>query len=87
MCDLSSLSSLRNIGKALEEKLQCAGINTAQALKQAGSKEAFMRVKAHYPNVCLVHLMALEGAVADLEYNQLPPDVQKDLKAFNDGLK
>ena len=82
---MSELSSLRNIGKALEKKLKFAGIETAEALKQAGSKEAYVRVKSHYPNVCLVHLMALEGAVSDMAYNHLPDDVQKNLKEFSDS--
>jgi len=84
---MSELTSLRNIGKELEKKLKFAGIETAEELKQIGSEEAFIRVKSYYPNVCLVYLMALEGAVTDMEYNQLPGDVQKNLKEFSDSLK
>jgi len=84
---MSELASLRNIGKELERKLKYAGIETAEELKQVGSQEAFIRVKSYYPNVCLVHLMALEGAVSDMDYNQLPDDVQKNLKEFSDGLR
>jgi len=83
---MSNLTSLCNIGKELEKKLNFAGIKTAEELKQTGSREAFLRIKAHYPNVCLVHLMTLEGAVSDTEYNQLPEDVQKSLKEFSDNL-
>jgi len=81
---MSDLSSLRNIGKELEKKLKVAGIETAEELKRIGSQEAFIRIKSYYPNVCLVHLMALEGAVSDMDYNQLPNDVQKKLKEFSD---
>jgi len=84
---VSKLSSLRNIGKELEKKLKFIGIETAEELKQAGSKDAFIRIKSYYPNVCLVHLMALEGAISDMEYNHLPDDVQKDLKEFSDNFK
>ena len=84
---MSKLSSLRNIGKELEKKLKFIGIETAEELKQAGSKDAFIRIKSYYPNVCLVHLMALEGAISDMEYNHLPDDVQKDLKEFSDNFK
>jgi len=82
---MSELASLRNIGKELEKKLKFAGIETAEELKQVGSKEAYIRVKSYHPNVCLVHLMALEGAVSDIEYNNLPDDVQKELKEFCDS--
>ena len=84
---MNQLISMRNIGKELEKKLKFAGITTADELKQIGSCEAFLRIKPHYPNVCLVHLMALEGAVSDMEYNQLPDNVQENLKKFSDSLK
>ncbi|MCL1786407.1 MAG: TfoX/Sxy family protein [Defluviitaleaceae bacterium] len=84
---MGELTTLRNIGKEMERKLHFVGIDTADALKKAGSKDAFARLKLHYPEVCLVHLYTLEGAVSDTEYNQLPDDVKQDLKAFSDGLK
>ncbi|MCL2421964.1 MAG: TfoX/Sxy family protein [Defluviitaleaceae bacterium] len=84
---MNNLSSLRNIGKEMERKLNAVGIATAEALKKAGSEEAFARLKLHYPNVCLVHLYTLEGAISDTEYNQLPEDVKGRLKAFSDNLK
>ena len=84
---MSDLTTLRNIGKEMERKLIFAGIDTADALKKAGSKEAFARLKLHYPEVCLVHLYTLEGAISDTDYNRLSDDVKLDLKAFSDGLK
>ncbi|MCL2372157.1 MAG: TfoX/Sxy family protein [Defluviitaleaceae bacterium] len=83
---MSDLKSMRNIGRELEKKLNQAGISTPDELRQIGSEDAFLRVKVYYPNICLVHLMALEGAVCDIEYNQLPEEVQARLKAFCDGL-
>lgn len=29
------------------------------------------RLKLKYPEICLVHLYSLEGAISDIEYNQL----------------
>jgi len=84
---MNELSELRNIGKELERKLKVVGITTTEQLRQVGSQEAFIRVKAYYPNVCLVHLMAIEGAISDMEYNHLPEDVQRSLKEFSDSLK
>ena len=40
-----------------------------------------------FPRVCLVHLYALEGAVTGQEYNQLPEETKRELKAFSDFLK
>ena len=84
---MTELTSLRNIGKELEKKLKSADIATAEELKHVGSKEAFVRLKLRDPYVCLVHLYALEGAVSDREYNQLPEDVKRNLKAYSDSLK
>ena len=84
---MSELTSLRNIGKELERKLKSVDIMTAEELKEAGSEEAFVKLKLRDPQVCLVHLYALEGAVSDMDYNQLPEDVKQRLKRISDGLK
>jgi len=84
---MGELTALRNIGKEIEKKLNFVDITTAGELKKAGSEEAFARLKLHYPEVCLVHLYTLEGAVSDMEYNQLPEDVKQRLKNFSDSLK
>ena len=83
---MAELTSLRNIGKEIAKKLKAVGISTAEELVQVGSKEAFLRTKACYPNVCLVYLYALEGAILDIEYNALPADVKQRLKAIKAGL-
>ena len=84
---MEELTSLRNIGKEIEKKLKTVGIETPADLREAGSREAFLRLKLRYPSVCLVHLYTLEGAISDREYNELPEDVKQGLKRFSDGLK
>ena len=84
---MPELTALRNIGKELEKKLQSVDITTAEELKRIGSQEAFLRLKLRYPQVCLVHLYALEGAILDTEYNQLQEDVKQKLKQFSERLK
>ena len=84
---MSELASMRNIGKEIEKKLKAVDICTAQDLREVGSKEAFIRLKARDPHICLVHLYALEGAISDMEYNRLPEDVKQDLKEYSDICK
>ena len=55
-----------NIGKEIEKKLKSIGICSTEELKQTGSKEAFLRLKTRYSNVCLVHLYTLQGAIDDV---------------------
>lgn len=78
---------MRNIGKEMERKLKSVGICSAEELTQLGSKEAFFQLKTRYPNVCLVHLYTLQGAIDQMEYNRLPDEVKRDLKSFSDRLK
>jgi len=84
---MTELTTLPNIGKELERKLKAADISTTEELKQVGSKEAFVRLKVRDPQVCLVHLYALEGAISGRAYNELPETVKQDLKAYSDSFK
>lgn len=84
---MSELTSMRNIGKAIEKKLKSVGINSAEELKQVGSKEAFFRLKIRYQSVCAVYLYTLQGAIDDIEYNRLSEETEQELKHFSDKLK
>lgn len=84
---MAELTSMMNIGKEMAKKLTSVGIGSAEELMAAGSKEAFTRLKEMYPQVCLVHLYALEGAIHQTEFNNLSEDRKKELKAFSDAMK
>lgn len=84
---MTELTSMRNIGKELERKLNIIGIESAEDLKQLGSKKTFFRLKQRFPEVCLVHLFTLEGAITDTNFNELSEETKKDLKEFFDEWK
>ncbi|MDE5670662.1 MAG: TfoX/Sxy family protein [Eubacterium sp.] len=84
---MSDLTSMRNIGKELERKLKLTGIETAEELTALGSKEAYFKLKLRFPEVCSVHLYALQGAIDNIDFNALPEETKKNLKAFSDELK
>ena len=77
---------MRNIGKEIEKKLNFIGIFSAEELIEVGSKDAFLRLKINHPNLCAVHLYALQGAIDDIEYNRLTDEIKDDLKAFCNNL-
>lgn len=81
------MTLMMNIGKEMERKLNSVGIYSSTELLSLGSKEAYFRLKMKYPNVCVVHLYVLEGAISDTKYNELPDNVQSKLKDFADSLK
>ena len=84
---MAELTSMMNIGKEMARKLDSVGIGSAEELVRSGAEQAFLKLKERYPNVCLVHLYALEGAVRNVEFNGLPEDRKKELKEFSDFLK
>ncbi len=79
---MAELTSMKNIGKELERKLKIIGINSANDLKRLGSKETFFQLKQRFPDVCLVHLYTLEGAITNTEFNKLSEETKEDLKKF-----
>lgn len=81
------MTSMMNIGKEMEKKLTSIGIESSEELIEAGAKNAFLRLKQKYPNVCLVHLYTLEGAIHNIEFNSLSEDKKRELKEFSDFLK
>lgn len=84
---MSELTSMMNIGKEMAHKLTSVGIDSSEKLIALGAKEAFLKLKQTYPNVCLVHLYTLEGAIHNIEFNNLSEDKKKELKEFSDFLK
>lgn len=84
---MAELTSMVNIGKEMEKKLTSVGIDSSEKLIEAGAKRAFLRLKEKYPQVCLVHLYVLEGAIQNKEFNCLSKEKKKDLKEFSDFLK
>lgn len=84
---MSELTSMLNIGKEMENKLISVGIESSEQLIEIGAKDVFLKLKQKYPNVCLVHLYTLEGAIHDIEYYRLSEDMKKELKEFSNSLK
>ncbi len=47
---MAGLTSIMNT-----KKLASVGIDSSGKLMETGAKDAFLRLKQKYPNVCLVH--------------------------------
>jgi DNA transformation protein len=85
--DTSKLSKLPNIGAKLEEKLNEAGIDTFEQLKEIGSKQAFLNVRKNDSGACVSMLCALEGAIQGIRWHALSEEVKQELKKFHKSLK
>ena len=84
---MSELSGMRNLGKEMEKKLKSVGIDSPERLVEVGAKQAFLTLKGIYPNICLVHLYVLQGAIDDIGFDCLSEDMKKELKEFSDSFK
>ena len=79
---MGELSKLPNIGAFVEKQLDDVGIKTYEQLKKAGSKEAWLKIKAIDPSACIHRLYALEGAIEGIKKSNLSPEIKKELKEF-----
>ena len=79
---MTSLTSLKNIGPKSARWLQAVGIHTAENLDEIGVVEAYRRVKDAFPGqVSLNMLWALQGAVLNIPYTEIPEGLKEKLKA------
>lgn len=79
---MGQLQNLPNIGKVLEKQLESVGICTIDELKALGSQEAWLKIRAIDQSACYNRLCALEGAIREVRWHDLPDDVKQALKTF-----
>lgn len=51
---MAELTSMANIDREMAKKLTSVGIDSPEKLIEAGAKQAFLKLKETYPQVCLV---------------------------------
>lgn len=75
----SELLERKNLGMASVNILHAIGVNTYEDLAEMGSVEAYRRIKARGIHVSKVMLYALQGALMDVHWNELSPDMKAQL--------
>jgi DNA transformation protein len=81
------LLSLPNVGKTLAGKLKAIGITDAGALIKEGSQNAFLKIKSGGGHPCYSMLCALEGAIRNTRWHDLPISIKLELKSFYESVK
>lgn len=84
---MGELSTLPNIGKSVEQQLNEVGIETIKQLNEAGSRQAWLRIKSIDDSACINRLYALEGAIQGIRWHNLPQEVKDELKEFYNNNK
>lgn len=77
----SDLLHLKNLGVASVNILRAVGISSVADLREMGAVEAYIRIKRRGINVSKVMLYALEGALIDVHWKDLDPNLKDNLVA------
>lgn len=84
---MGELSKLPNIGKVVEEQLNEVGISTYDQLKETGSKQAWLKIRAIDESACIHRLYGMEAAIRGIKKTELPQEVKEVLKEFYRAIK
>ena len=77
---VAELASLRNIGEHSARLMVETGIESREHVEALGAAEVYTRLKARYP-VSRTMLWALQGALLDLPWQDLPGELRQALLA------
>jgi len=84
------IESLPNIGPELAAQLQKIGISTAEDLLRIGAVAAWQRLVRAGLRDCMNSLLALEGAIEGVRWQEVPVERKEELKmmavGFSQGL-
>lgn len=83
---MTQLVDMKNIGTALAQRMESAGITSPDFLVDIGTKQAFLKVLEVYPEACINHLYAIAGAIEGVRWHNLSNDIKADLKDFYNSL-
>ena len=85
--NMEKLTDLPNIGEEIERQLNCVGIFNLEELKAKGSKQVWLDIQKMDPSACLNRLYALEGAIQNIRWKNLPFEIKCELKYFYNSNK
>ncbi|WP_346837291.1 TfoX/Sxy family protein [Microbulbifer sp. SAOS-129_SWC] len=80
----SELLQLKNLGLASVNILHSVGIRSCEDLRRVGPVEAFINIRTRGINASRVLLYALQGALLDVHWNDLDPDLKERLASEAD---
>ena len=81
---------LRNVGPKLAAKLVEARIDSPKKLKRLGAKRAFEKMYAEgdsYGDYNAAYLYALEGAIRDCDWLEIPQKIKQEYKEYAQSLQ
>ncbi len=80
------VSALRNLGPKSAARLAEAGIETEANLRAIGAAAAYRRLRHMRPDsLSLNMLWALQGALLDIDFRELPEEMKAELRREVEG--
>ena len=76
-----NISRLRNLGDKSQEWLNDIGITDRASLERVGSVETYRILKERGYRVSMLLVYALEAALMDIDWRELPLQLKSELKA------
>ncbi len=80
------LLTLKNLGKTSAQWLHASGIHTLDDLRKLGAVSAYHAVKSRGFRASRVLLYAIEGALRDINWKDLPDTLKRELNQHLDSL-
>lgn len=71
---------LRNLGPSSRRWLTAVGIDSLEQLEDLGAVEVYLRVREASFGASFNLLWALQGAILDVAWNELPAEMKEDLR-------
>ncbi len=76
------LIDLPNLGPHNVELLEKAGVSNSDELRLLGAENAWLKMKAFDPGLCLHALTGLEGAIQGIPKKDISPERKEELRVF-----
>ncbi|CRM37573.1 hypothetical protein H097_24254 [Pseudomonas sp. FH4] len=80
------LQHLKNLGKTSAQWLHAVGIHSASDLRRLGAVDAYRAVRTRGFRASKVLLYAIEGALMDVHWNDIPTERKEALNRQLDAL-
>jgi DNA transformation protein len=81
----SDLLALKNLGNTSVNWLRTVGVHNREELARLGPVATYNRIRERGIRVSRVLLYALQGALLDVHWNELDPEVKRQLVEAADG--
>lgn len=83
---MTAIHQMRNLGPKMDAMLAEVGIDTADDLRAIGAVAAYRRLRLRFDQrISLTALYAMEAALLDLDWRDLPVELKVRLVAAVDG--